>query len=629
MMFSYLRNAAASLLACAMLLPASAIAQGDVIGFGSDRWILDSAEIVDHMDRKCLIGFAYLKDVAFEDGVIEVDVAVNGRTSYPGFVFRLQSEQEYESIYLRPHRADRYPDAVQYTPVFHGISGWQLYNGEGFTAGTSLPADQWTHLKLEVARSQARLFIGEAAEPALVINNLKHGVSKGAVGLSGPMDRTAFFSNFQVRADSSLAFDPAPPVETSPGMITKWDLSQVFRIGQLDMERSVSEQEIGEIAWEEVESEASGLVDIARHVGRTGREPDVVFAKTTVHADADGIKRFVFGYSDAASVFLNDKILFTGTSAYRQREPSFLGIVGLFDSVYLPLKKGENELVFMVAESFGGWGLICQDATAVYQHEKMQIAFETAKAFLTPESIVYDPARDVLYVSNYDVYGSASQEGGQFLSRLSTSGEIVDLKWITGLQQPTGMAVFGDRLFAVERGAVAEIDTESGEIVRRLSAPGSRFLNDIAIDGSGAVYISDSGGNAIYKLVDGQFEEWLRVPEIAQPNGLQIDGGALIVGNNGDRRLKAVDLATKSVRTIAQLGSGIIDGIQVAPDGNYLISHWQGRIYRVTRDGAIEKLLDTTSPGVNIADFEYVNEKGLFVVPTFTENRVVGYRLGE
>lgn len=40
-----------------------------------------------------------------------------------------------------------------------------------------------------------------------------------------------------------------------------------------------------------------------------------------------------------------------------QRDYRFLGTIGLFDEVYLPLKKGENELWLAVTESFGGWGI--------------------------------------------------------------------------------------------------------------------------------------------------------------------------------------------------------------------------------------------------------------------------------
>jgi len=39
-----------------------------------------------------------------------------------------------------------------------------------------------------------------------------------------------------------------------------------------------------------------------------------------------------------------------------------VGTIGLFDSVALPLKTGENELCIAVTEAFGGWGVQAQFA---------------------------------------------------------------------------------------------------------------------------------------------------------------------------------------------------------------------------------------------------------------------------
>ncbi|MCP4713046.1 MAG: hypothetical protein GY869_30830, partial [Planctomycetes bacterium] len=33
------------------------------------------------------------------------------------------------------HRSGLYTDALQYSAVFNNIAGWQLYNGDGATAG--------------------------------------------------------------------------------------------------------------------------------------------------------------------------------------------------------------------------------------------------------------------------------------------------------------------------------------------------------------------------------------------------------------------------------------------------------------------------------------------------------------
>ena len=61
------------------------------------------------------------------------------------------------------------------------------------------------------------------------------------------------------------------------------------------------------------------------------------------------------------SVFLNGQILFRGRSAQNFRDPAFLGIVSPDnDAVYLPLKKGMNELVLAVSELAGGWDFICR-----------------------------------------------------------------------------------------------------------------------------------------------------------------------------------------------------------------------------------------------------------------------------
>ena len=67
------------------------------------------------------------------------------------------------------------------------------------------------------------------------------------------------------------------------------------------------------------------------------------------------------GTSDEVSIFLNGRILFRGRSAQYFRDPAFLGIVSPEDdAVYLPLKKGSNELVLAVSELGGGWGFIAR-----------------------------------------------------------------------------------------------------------------------------------------------------------------------------------------------------------------------------------------------------------------------------
>ena len=87
----------------------------------------------------------------------------------------------------------------------------------------------------------------------------------------------------------------------------------------------------------------------------------VLYARTTIVSDRDQVKKLAIGYSDDVSVFLTGQILYRGRSAQSFRDPGFLGIVNAEnDSVYLPLKKGSNELLLAISELGGGWGFLCR-----------------------------------------------------------------------------------------------------------------------------------------------------------------------------------------------------------------------------------------------------------------------------
>ena len=598
-------------------------AQEEIIDFESDQWDRQGAEIVQFMDRKCLIGSAFLKDVEFENGVIEVDIAVTGpkARTYPGVMFRIQSPGNYERFYIRPHRASLYPDAIQYVPAFNGIDGWQLYNGENYTSAADLPDNKWVHFKLEVSGSQARLFMDDMEHPVFVMNYLKHGVSKGAIGLNCPRNRTAYFSKFKYKIDNTLKFTPVPQIEKHPGIITNWQISQPFPFSKVDLEQHPDEQKLGEIKWQKVTCESNGLVDISRYYGRTGREYDCVLAKATIHSDKEKVMQLQFGYSDLVTLFLNGKQMFYGSSIYQGRDPSFLGIIGYNDAVYLPLKKGDNELMMWIFEAFGGWGFMAKDGSGVFEAEGVSQAWKIKKELRMPESALYDKKRNIIYVSNFDRF---SAPGQQFISKVTVDGKIEQLKWSEGLVLPTGMAIFKDKLFVVERRNVAEIDLETGEILNRHPLPQPMFPNDIAIDKNGMMYVSDSQKGAIYKFKDGKFEEWLLEKELAGINGLCVHKDKLIVGVTSDHSLKSVDLNSKAISTIVRFGEGIMDGIKVDQHGNYLISHYEGRIYRVTPDGQFTNLLYIQAK--RCADFDYIAEKGLLIIPTLEANELFAYK---
>jgi hypothetical protein len=87
----------------------------------------------------------------------------------------------------------------------------------------------------------------------------------------------------------------------------------------------------------------------------------MVYARTTIASERAQVKKLYLGYSDDVSVFLNGRILYRGRSAQSFRDPGFLGIVSPEDdAIYLPLRKGSNELLLALGELGGGWGFVAR-----------------------------------------------------------------------------------------------------------------------------------------------------------------------------------------------------------------------------------------------------------------------------
>lgn len=344
----------------------------------SPRWDLQGdAKVAEYQGRKCLRldgAAAVLKDFEMRDGVLDVDVATPAKRGFFGFDFRLDKDQaNYEEIYLRQHESGL-PDAMQYTPVLNTGRNWQLYNGPGFTGAVDIPKAEWFHLRLAVTGAQAKLYVKDMEKPALVMTDLKSGVQKGQVALFVLTGET-YYSNFQVTTTPDVPWERhLPPMP--PGALTKWSISPSYDALARDPERPLSDSEQASMQWQQVEAEPPGVVVLYRY--REAPHPMVTFqtdfstrlqpqsgmkliyARTNIESDSDEVKKLEIGYSDDVSVFLNGKILYRGRSAQGFRDPRFLGIVNPEnDAVYLPLKKGSNELMLAVSELGGGWGFIC------------------------------------------------------------------------------------------------------------------------------------------------------------------------------------------------------------------------------------------------------------------------------
>ncbi len=279
--------------------------------------------------------------------------------------------------------------------------------------------------------------------------------------------------------------------------------------------------------------------------------------------------------------------------------------------------------------SLAVWGLSSGPAAA----EPAQVW--EATGFKGRESAIYDGGRSILYVSNVNG-GPGDKDGNGFISRLGIDGKVLEESWVTGLDGPKGMALYRDRLYVSDIDRLVEIDVNTGAIVGDYAAPGSKFLNDVAVDRSGRVYVSDMMDDAIYRLDRGTFALWLKDEKLEFPNGLLVDGDRLLVaawgvmtdgwGTKTPGHLKSVSLSSKA---ISSLGSGAavgnLDGLEADGRGSFLVTDWMaGGLYRIAPSGKADLLLDLNQGS---ADLEYLAAQGLAIVPMMMDGKVTAYKI--
>ena len=251
----------------------------------------------------------------------------------------------------------------------------------------------------------------------------------------------------------------------------------------------------------------------------------------------------------------------------------------------------------------------------------LKLLWTTDSLLTTCESVLYDPDKNVLYVSN--IKGEAdAKDGNGTIAKVNLDGEIIAADWVKGLDAPKGLGMSNGMLYVADIDQIVEIDTETGEITKKYPVPGAQFLNDITVDTTGKIYASDSNTGRIAALFDGQVATWL--DNVKGPNGLLADRGQFYVLSWGDKTLSMLDPESGKLRVKAEGLEGP-DGLEALSDSSFMVSSWYGTLSYVGPDWKPVLILDTRDQGFNAADIEYIPEKKMLLVPTFEKNSVMAY----
>jgi hypothetical protein len=157
--------------------------------------------------------FALIDGLEFHDGTIEIELAGRplpdappGARGFVGIAFRIAPDlSRFECIYLRPMngRAEmqlRRNRSTQYFsyPDFKFDRLRDEAPGE-YESYVDLVPGAWTRMRIEVSGETASLFVHDAAQPTLIVNDLKHGADlAGGIGLYIDNGTEGFFRDLRV-----------------------------------------------------------------------------------------------------------------------------------------------------------------------------------------------------------------------------------------------------------------------------------------------------------------------------------------------------------------------------------------------------------------------------------------------
>lgn len=204
------------------------------------------------------------------------------------------------------------------------------------------------------------------------------------------------------------------------------------------------------------------------------------------------------------------------------------------------------------------------------------------EGFIGPEAVRYDADQDVYFVSNFGDGDLMARDNNGFISRMTPEGRIDNLRFIAGgangvtLHSPRGMTIVGDTLWVADADAVRGFHRRTGAPLATVDFSGEDigFLNDVSPDGDGAVYVTDTGKDRVYRVRGGPTPA-LTDSTLGGPNGITWDGANrrfILVPYFRGSTLHAWTPGADSLTSVGTSAGGKFDGVELLDDGRIVVA---------------------------------------------------------
>jgi hypothetical protein len=217
-------------------------------------------------------------------------------------------------------------------------------------------------------------------------------------------------------------------------------------------------------------------------------------------------------------------------------------------------------------------------------------AIATVSKLAGSESLVFDPAHDVYFVSN--VNGDPGvKDGNGFITRITADGVVDSLHFIQGgrngvtLSAPMGSRIQGDTLWVLDVDALRGFNTATGAPVASidLTPVHPLFLNDVTLGPDGDFYITDTGVAKTHTGPDRIYHidrrrkvtVALESSALSMPDGIGWDGNGrrLILAPFGGNAVQSWQPGQPAPTDLAT-GPSKFDGVEIQPNGQIVVTSW-------------------------------------------------------